>query len=232
MTGEQLIHPSDEERIAADLARELGAMTMSIVSAFKPSEGFTDRVMKAIADEPLPQPVRAFGLALVGGHLRAAASAVGDAWRTITSAPAPMAVRAQALALVLAVLIGSLAVAAGATVGAIRVFGGTPPTPGPSVPPRSLVISSPSPSPAPDPTPSEGPVESSTPEPSDSPEPSATPDSQQTERPTLRPRTATPTATDDHGGSGSGSDSGSGSGGGGETPSPTESDDSSGSGDG
>jgi hypothetical protein len=221
------VHPSDEERFATEMSRQLEALTMTIASAIKPTEGFADRVMAAIAGEPLPQPVRAFGIALVGGHLRAAAAALGDAWRTISSAPTPIAVRAQALALVLVVLIGSLAVAGGATVGAMGLLSGTPPTPGPSVPPPSLVIPSPSPSPAPEPTPSEGPVESSTAEPSDSPEPTHTAGTHETAKPTVRPRTATPTATDDYGGG-----SGSGSGGGGETPSPTETDDSGGSGDG
>jgi uncharacterized membrane protein YgcG len=232
MTGGQFVHPSDEERIAADQARELEAMTMSITSAVKPSEGFADRVMEAIADEPLPQPVRAFGLALLGGHLRAAASAVGDAWRTISSAPAPMVVRAQALALVLVVLVGSVALAGGATVGAFGVLNGTPPTPGPSVPPPSLEIPSPSPSPSRESAPIETPGESSTAEPTDTPEATETPDANETNIPTVRPRTATPTATGDHGGgggSGSGSGTGSGSGDGGQTPSPTETDGPSGS---
>lgn len=231
MTGGQFVHPSDEERIAADQARELEAMTMSITSAVKPSEGFADRVMEAIADEPLPQPVRAFGLALLGGHLRAAVSAVGDAWRTISSAPAPMVVRAQALALVLMVLVGSVALAGGATVGAFGLLNGTPPTTRPSVPPPSLEIQSPSPSPlpAPEATPSETPQESSSAEPTDSPEATETPDATGTSGPTLRPRTATPTATDDHGGGGTGSGSGSGGGDGGPTPSPTGTEDPSGS---
>jgi hypothetical protein len=220
MSGAMPVHPSDEERIAVDMTRELEALTMTLTSPAKPTDGFADRVMEAIADEPLPQPARAFWIALGGGHLRAAVVAVGDAWRTISSAPAPMAVRAQALALVLLVLVGSLAVAGGATVGAINLLGGTPPAPGPSVAPPSLVIPGPSPSPAPAQTPSDGPVESPSAEPSDSPEPT---DTNETEKPTARPRTATPTATDDHGG-----DSGSGSGGGGQTPSPTETDDSSG----
>ena len=85
MTGELPLHPSDEERLAAAMARELEAMTTT--TSVGPSEGFADRVMAAIADEPLPQPVRAFGLALGGGRLRAAATALGDAWRTVTSLP-------------------------------------------------------------------------------------------------------------------------------------------------
>src|SRR6185369_2347706 len=101
------------------MARDLESM---IVTGVLPSEGFADRVMAAIAGEPLPQPVRAFGLALLAGHLRAAGSALTDAWRTISSVPAPLAVRAQALALVLVVVVGSLAVATGATVGALGLL--------------------------------------------------------------------------------------------------------------
>jgi hypothetical protein len=225
MSRELPVHPSDEERIAADMARELEAMTTT--TTIQPSDGFADRVMQAIAREPLPQPVRAFGLALTGGHLRAAASALGDAWRTISSRPAPVVIRAQALALVLVVLVASLAVAGGATVGAFGLLGTANPPPGPSGTPPSLpsATPSPSPSPAPDDTPSASPEESPTAEPSDTPEASKTPDSHETNGPTARPRTATPTATetDDHG-----DGSGSGSSGEDHTPSPTATGDHSG----
>ncbi len=225
MSRELPIHPSDEERIAADMARELEAMTTT--TTIQPSDGFADRVMEAIAREPLPQPVRAFGLALLGGHLRAAASARGDAWRTISSRPAPLVIRAQALALVLVVLVASLTVAGGATVGAFGLLGNTSPRPGPSEPPPSLPVArpSPSPSPAPEDTPNASPEESTSAEPSETPEATETPDSHETNGPTARPRTATPTATetDDHGG-GSGSGDGEA-----HTPSPTATDDHSGS---
>ena len=218
MSRQLPVHPSDEDRIAAGMERELEAMTMT--SPVLPGDGFADRVMAAIADEPLPQPVRAFGLALVGGHLRSAIAAVGDAWRTIASTPAPLAVRAQALALVLVVAVGSLALAGGAAVGAMGLLdrddAPRPSQPAPSVAP------SPSPSPSPEPTPS------ASPEPTETPEATETPDDS-TAAPTSRPRTATPTATgtDDHGGnSGSGSGSGSGSD---HTPSPAGTDDHSGS---
>ena len=70
MSRELRILPSDEERLAAEMARELEAMTMT--SGVVPSGDFTDRVMAAIAAEPVPQPVRAFGIALVAGRLGAA----------------------------------------------------------------------------------------------------------------------------------------------------------------
>lgn len=226
MTGELPLHPSDEERLASVMARELEMMTTT--TAVQPSDGFADRVMLAIADEPLPQPVRAFGVALLGGHLRAAASAVGDAWRTLTSTPAPLLVRAQALALVLVVLVSSLALTGGATVGALGLLGNGPTTPAPSGPPsQPAPTRSPAPTPSeqPEDTPSTAPEESTSAEPTDTPEAIETQDSHEIERPTVRPGTATPTETDDHGGD-SGSGSGSGSG---ETPQPTETDDHSGS---
>jgi hypothetical protein len=208
VSGDLRIHPSDEERIAAEMARELEAMTMT--TAVKPSDDFADRVMFAIAAEPLPQPVRAFRLALFGGHLRAAASAVGDSWRTVTSGSAPFAIRTQALALVLVVLVASVSLVGGATVGALGLLGNSGPTPQPT---PSLPVPSPTESPSADPTSSASPAES----------PTGTPEDHSTPRPTTRPRTATPTATgtDDHGGGGGGG-SGSGSGGGdNRTPEPT-----------
>jgi hypothetical protein len=224
MSRQLPVHPSDEDRIAAGMERELEAMTMT--SPVLPGDGFADRVMAAIADEPLPQPVRAFGLALVGGHLRSAIAAVGDAWRTIASTPAPLAVRAQALALVLVVAVGSLALAGGAAVGAMGLLdrddAPRPSQPAPSVAPSPSPSRSPSPSPSPEPTPSASPESTETPEATETPDDS-------TAAPTSRPRTATPTATgtDDHGGnSGSGSGSGSGSD---HTPSPAGTDDHSGS---
>ncbi len=226
MSRERPIHPADEERIAAAMARELEAMTMT--SAVQPSDGFADRVMLAIADEPLPQPVRAFGIALVGGHLRTAAAALGDAWRTVTSGLAPVAVRAQALALVLVVLVGSLTVAGGAAVGAMGLLGPATPAPSPSGPPPSVAQPSPSPFPSAVPSPGDGAEPSSDASPSDdpseTPEATETSDRHQTPEPTGEQRTSTPepTETNDHGGSGSGSGSD-------QTPDPAETDDHSGS---
>ena len=121
-------HPSDEERVAADMTRELEAMTMT--SAPPVSDDFADRVMAAIADEPLPQPVRAFGLALrrrppPRGAARRSAMRGGRS----SSTRAPLSVRAQALALVLVVVVGSLGLAGGAAVGALGLLDGSRPSP-------------------------------------------------------------------------------------------------------
>ncbi len=224
MTGDRSNLPGDEDRLVREMTDELEALMAG--PAVAPEDGFTDRVMASIAGEPLPQPVRAFTLALLGGRLRAAGSSLGDAWRVATSGFAPAVVRAQALALVLAVSVATIALAGGATVGAMNLL--TPPatpsnpTPSPSPTPST----SPSPSPSAEPTDGASPTE--TIEPSETPEPTATDDH--------GGRTASPTATgtdDRGGGSGSGDSggggSGSGSDGGGSgkqgTPEPTESDD-------
>ena len=121
-------------------------------SGIQPPVGFADRVMAAVAHEPLPQPVRAFGAALVAGRLGAALRSIGDAWRVGTGGSTPLWLRAQALALVLVVAIGSLAVAGGATVGAIDLLsanqspGPSPTAPCPANRSPSEAPSSPSPS--------------------------------------------------------------------------------------
>ncbi|HET7474067.1 MAG TPA: hypothetical protein VFJ71_13140 [Candidatus Limnocylindrales bacterium] len=200
MSGSTPVHLDDEERRAADMASELEQLTMT--TPILPSAGFADRVMAAVAREPLPQPVRAFGLAVFGGRLWAAASAVRDAGRIVTVPRVPLAVRAQGLALVLIVAVGGLALLGGAAVGAAALLQGQTYEPSPPV---QLVSPSPSPSPAPSATPV--PSATASPEASDTPEPTETAD------PT-DDRTARPTAagTDDHGGGGSDSGSGSGSG--------------------
>jgi uncharacterized membrane protein YgcG len=238
MSGSMPLHPQDEERAAAEMARELETLTMT--SSVVPSEGFGDRVMAAIASEPLPQPVRAFGIALLAGRLRAAGGAVRDAARLVTVPRVPVAVRAQAFALVLVVTAGSLLLAGGAAIGVGALFAGTPPTPTPAIPSPSLPAPAATPSPTmpPEASPSETADPSETVEPSETPEASDTPEP--TDDHTARP---TATGTDDHGGGGSGEDSGSGSGssgssgsgsgsGGGETPQPTGTDDHGGGSDG
>jgi uncharacterized membrane protein YgcG len=222
-------HPGDEERIAAEMARELERMLDArSTPAVAASDGFSDRVMAAIAGEPLPQPVRAFGFALQSGRAGAAAAAVVDAWRVVTGSFAPAFVRAQALALVLVVVVASLALAGGVAAGAAAWLAGQ------SSPTPSVVLPSSSPPPSPSPSPSVAPTAS--PEPSASADPSHQAEPTETATPTddhggagatQRPRTPEPTS--DHGG-GSGSDSGSGGSGSGsgsggsptETPSVTD----------
>lgn len=208
------IRSADEERLAAEMARELQGL--GTAAGVHMSDGFADRVMAAVAVQPLPQPVRAFGVALVAGHLRSAAAAVGDAWRVVASGAVPVGVRAQALALVLVVAVGGLTIAGGATVGAIGLFGPDQATPSPS-----LVVPAPSPSPSVAPSPSidPSPSPSATTEPSASVEPSETASPTSTGTAPSRTAAPSPTGTDDHG---SGSGSGSGSSGSTQTPEPAE----------
>ena len=229
MSGRPPIHPDNEERLATDMSRELEALAAE--SAIRPPVGFVDRVMAAVAAEPLPQPARAFGLALLAGRLRAAGAAFGDSLRVVVGGSTPLAVRAQALGLVLVVAIGSIAVAGGAAVGAFDLLtANPPPPPGPTTQIPSELLSSPMPTPSPSATHDERPYASPTSEPTETPKSIETPGA------TERPRTDTPrpTESDDHGDGSGGGDSGSGgsgsdgSGGGGDqtpTPVPTESDD-------
>jgi hypothetical protein len=221
------IHPDDEARVAAEMTRDLEGLAAEI--DIRPPAGFVDRVMAAVAVEPLPQPARAFRIALLAGRLRPAIASLGDAWRVLGSGSRPLMVRAQALALVLSVTIGSLAIAGGATVGAVDLLSAIAPvSPPPTTPAPTEPIASPPPSPSPSWTPEPSPDAPSdtppTPEATETTEPTST----ETPATTEGPRTATPrpTATDDHGGG-----SGSGGGGGGEdggdhtpTPAPTETD--------
>jgi hypothetical protein len=212
--------------LAAAMARDLEAIAERDDAT---AIGFSDRVMAAIATEPTPKPTRAFGIALRAGRLGGTLAALGDAWRVAFGGGRPLAVRGQAFALVLVVLVGVLGVTGGAAVGAARLLN-------PDVAP------SPSPSPAPSLLPSPSPSPSPSLEPSPSPTPSASPT--ETVGPTESPEStdpgAAPTATDDDGetpeptddssGSGSGDDnSGSGSSGSGSDDSAST-DDSSGSG--
>jgi hypothetical protein len=233
------IHPGDEERIATTMSRDL--QDLAAESAIRPPVGFVDRVMAAVAVEPLPQPARAFGVALLGGRFRAAAASLGDAVRVVVGGSTPVAVRGQALALVLVVAIGLIAIAGGATVGAIDLLSANH-TPAPS--PTTPLPSEPQPSPSPSLSPSLTPEPSSTSEATETPEPTEPTD---TPEATQRPGGGglQPTPTDDHGGggddgegsghdgsstdSGSSSDSGSSGDTHTETPQPTETDEHDGS---
>ena len=117
MIGNVPIHPDDEARVAMEMTRDLEGMAAE--KGISPSAWFADQVMAAVALEPLPQPARAFKAALLSGRMRAAIASLGDARRVAGGGSAPVFVRAQALALVLVLTIGSLALAGGATVGAV-----------------------------------------------------------------------------------------------------------------
>ena len=202
------------------VARELeGAAARTAIA---PSATFADRVMGAVAEEPSPAPAQAAGRALRRGAFGAFLLSVRDAWRVTIRPGFPAAVRAQAFAVVLAVLVVGTASAA-ATAGAIGLLGGDRATPAPT--PDATIEAPRSPDPAMEsdsPSPS---MESVTPAESESLEPgeSAGEESAEPER-TAKPGES---ADDRGGGSGSGSGSGDDSAGSGSddsesrTPRPT-----------
>ena len=134
------IHPHDEERVAADMARELEALGET--PGLSPTADFSDRVMAAIEREPVPQPAVALGSALRRGRIGLAAAAIGDAWRVAFGGGRPFAARSQALALVLVVAVLGIGVGGAAVVGASALLSSDrSPSPSPTLP-------SPSPSPS------------------------------------------------------------------------------------
>jgi len=168
-----------------------------------PSAGFGDRVMAAIASEPMPRPSAVSGFVAM----------VRDAWAIAFTGGRPFAARAQAFALLLLVAIAAGSVGSVAVVGASRILT-------PDASPAPVV------QPAPSPSPTRSPSTSVSPSPAPSPLPTPTATASLRASPT---GTDEPSGTDDHGGSGgSGSGSGGGSGdgdgggGGDETPEPTD----------
>ena len=188
MSGPRRFHPTEIDLEADELtarlletARDIEAYAATGMAA--PTTGFEDRVMAAIAVEPMPRPTRGLGFL----------ATLREAWAVAFGAGRPLALRAQALALLLMVAVAVGSVGSVAVVGASRLLGpsvGPPTTPSPAPSPSAL--------PSPVPTPSVSPSISPTPSPTTTARPTAT-------------ETDEPSGTDDSGGS-SGSDSGSGSG--------------------
>ncbi len=155
---------------ARAVARELEGIADA--SGVAPTEGFADRVMGAVAREPLPAPVGAAGHAARHGRVAAAVSAFADAWRVALGGGSPAGVRAQALAVVLVVIVALGTIGGLALVGSwnTRVPVGSPPAT------ASLAPSpSPTPSQSPTPTPAATPVPSGSARPIETPSPPETP---------------------------------------------------------
>ncbi len=160
----------DELTAETRVARDLEALGTHAVA--EPAGDFVDRVMAAVAAEPLPAPARAAGSALRRGALAAFLWSVRDAWRVMSRPGFPMAVRAQALALVL-VVAGLVAGSGMATAGALGLFGGDHATPSPA---PTLVVPTPPGEPSVVQPPSTEATPSPSQEPGDSAEPTATED--------------------------------------------------------
>ena len=159
----------DELAAEAGVARELEGLTER--SGAAPGTDFAERVMSAVSREPTPAPARAAGIALRRGALAAFVASLRDAWRVTTRSGFPIAVRAQALALVL--VVAGLAAGSGlATAGALGLFdadrGSPSPEPTVEVPSPTPTIDTPSPTAPPSPST----------EPSDSAEPTVTTDTE------------------------------------------------------
>jgi uncharacterized membrane protein YgcG len=205
-------HPSEldielDAESAELLATARDLETYAATGLAGPTAGFEDRVMAAIADEPMPRRA--------GRGLLATAR---DAWAIAFGGGRPLALRAQAFAMLLALAIAVGSVGSVAVIGASRLLlpDGTPPPalPSPSPIPSPSVVPSPSPSPSPSASPSPSPTVTTRPSPTETDEPSG---------------------TDDHGGgsgSGSGSDDSGGGSGSDGSGGGSESDDSSGKGSG
>jgi hypothetical protein len=204
-------HPSELDlefdHVSAELlatARDLESYAATGTTA--PTVGFEDRVMDAIAAEPMPRPSG-----------RGFLPTIRDAWAIAFGPGRPMVLRAQAFAMLLALAVAVGSAGSVAVVGAMRLLGpdGTlPPTlpsPSPSVPPSPSPSLPPSPSPTPTPSPTARPTAT------ESAEPSGTDDNGGGGGPGSNDDSSGPGpgGTDDHSGSGSASEedsSGSGSG--------------------
>ena len=105
--------PTDAELAEAMVAaRELE--TLIARDAVGPTVGFEDRVMAAIATEPAPRLFGRPATSVRGGRPVAFLLSIRDAWRVATEGGRPMALRAQAMAFVLLVILatGSLSILA------------------------------------------------------------------------------------------------------------------------
>ncbi len=176
--------PSAAEQADALLAaRELEALVAG--ATVRPTDGFEDRVMAAIATEPVPRLAVRPGSAVRGGIVASFLMTLRDAWGVATAGGRPIAVRAQALALILLVIVATTALAGvgAATVGSLLDRGRSP---APSVAPAPTVEPMPT-----GPSTSIGPMPSDSAEPSESGGASETPEASET----IEPTEAAPTAT-------------------------------------
>lgn len=188
--GASTVSPSD----LLVTARELEWLDSG---AIRPSEGFTDRVLAAIALEPLPAPMAVAGTAAREGRVGAMLAALRDTWHVAWSGGRPMAARAQAMAFVLLLVVAVGSVSGLATIGAV---GALFPPATPALHPTQPVpaVATPSPRPTPSPSPSidrtEPPEPSETAEPTDTHEPTDTLEPEETEKPHETPEhTSRPT---------------------------------------
>jgi hypothetical protein len=142
MTGRRTFGPDELGADRADELDDAAAAAFWLESSIddapvRPTGGFGDRVMAALADEPAPTqtgflaPLRRLGV--VGGF----AASVRQAWSAAVGGGRPVLARASALAYVLAIVIAGTSLAGAATfvlAGALGVLG---PSATQSAPPAS-----------------------------------------------------------------------------------------------
>lgn len=185
--------PSAERADALVAARELERVTAEGIC---PTDGFEDRVMAAIASEPAPRLVMRPGSAVRGGVAGAFLIAVRDAWGVATGAGRPVAVRAQAMAFVLLVVVAAGTLTSAAAVGVGGLLNGDRDS-APTVEPETTLAPTPvgPTQPAVESTDGESAEPSETPEASESAEPSETPEATETSESADEPGSATPRST-------------------------------------
>jgi hypothetical protein len=182
----------DELAAETRLARELEGTAARV--SVRPSPDFTDRVMAAVALEPAAAPVLAARVALRHGAFGAFLFSIRDAWRVTVSPAFPLAMRAQAMAMVLLVagLVAGTGVVAAGAFGLLDGDRSSPAieTPEPSVPVTKAPTAEPTegpesmePSTSPEPPPS---IEDESAEPSESAEPAGTNEPDATVSPTRK----------------------------------------------
>ena len=211
MTGARPFGPDELDGVAGLTPDELAAETrlardlegIAARDGIRVSPDFADRVMGAIALEPSPAPAVAAGSALRHAALLGFLVSVRDAVRVSFSGGFPVAVRAQAFALVLLV-VGVTAGSGYAAAGALGLLDRGSPSPSVEVPSVPVETAQPTATPqataeAPSATPEASPDPSGSPEPSETPEASERADAAETSRPTRKALTPsrTPEATDD-----------------------------------
>ena len=142
----ELRTPGVTEPSAAELADALGAAreleALAASEGIRPTEGFEDRVMAAIALEPAPRAVVSGGSASAATGPAAFLFAFRNAWRVATTGGRPFAVRAQALAFVLVVLLAAGTLAGAGAIAVAGLFNGND-APAPSVQPLPTALPTP-----------------------------------------------------------------------------------------
>ena len=119
---------SDPADLAAAMAVAGALEQVAEEPSPRPSPDFLDRVIKAIANEPAPAPGLAARDSLRRGSPFGFLAALRDAGRVAFGAGRPVAIRAQAFALVLVVAVGVISLSGATALAAGRLIAPAPAT--------------------------------------------------------------------------------------------------------